>query len=330
MKPKQIIILDIYENGAYDVQQELKIVYGDKLNLEIEICSITHRKALEKVFKKYRPQIVINAAAHKHVPLMEKNCIEAIYNNIFGTENLVDLCEKYEAERFMMVSTDKAVNPTNVMGATKRFCEMIVQSASTHGKVKYSATRFGNVLGSAGSVIPLFKRQIANGGPVTVTDKRIIRYFMTIPEASQLVLQSGAMAKNGELFVLDMGQPVKILDLAENLIQLSGVQGIKIVETGLRPGEKLYEELLVKTEELDKTPNKMIFIERDTALSKEEISERMEILRKVCDMGDDLMAKEALRKVVPTYKTPEEMNQKVTLMQNKKETKAKEIKIAMS
>ena len=311
MKPKQIIILDIYENGAYDVQQELKIVYGDKLNLEIEICSITHRKALEKVFKKYRPQIVINAAAHKHVPLMEKNCIEAIYNNIFGTENLVDLCEKYEAERFMMVSTDKAVNPTNVMGATKRFCEMIVQSASTHGKVKYSATRFGNVLGSAGSVIPLFKRQIANGGPVTVTDKRIIRYFMTIPEASQLVLQSGAMAKNGELFVLDMGQPVKILDLAENLIQLSGVQGIKIVETGLRPGEKLYEELLVKTEELDKTPNKMIFIERDTALSKEEISERMEILRKACDMGDDLMAKEALRKVVPTYKTPEEMNQKM-------------------
>ena len=311
MKPKQIIILDIYENGAYDVQQELKIVYGDKLNLEIEICSITHRKALEKVFKKYRPQIVINAAAHKHVPLMEKNCIEAIYNNIFGTENLVNLCEKYEAERFMMVSTDKAVNPTNVMGATKRFCEMIVQSASTHGKVKYSATRFGNVLGSAGSVIPLFKRQIANGGPVTVTDKRIIRYFMTIPEASQLVLQSGAMAKNGELFVLDMGQPVKILDLAENLIQLSGVQGIKIVETGLRPGEKLYEELLVKTEELDKTPNKMIFIERDTALSKEEISERMEILRKACDMGDDLMAKEALRKVVPTYKTPEEMNQKM-------------------
>lgn len=181
-----------------------------------------------------------------------------------------------------------------------------------------------------GSVIPLFKRQIANGGPVTVTDKRIIRYFMTIPEASQLVLQSGAMAKNGELFVLDMGQPVKILDLAENLIQLSGVQGIKIVETGLRPGEKLYEELLVKTEELDKTPNKMIFIERDTALSKEEISERMEILRKACDMGDDLMAKEALRKAVPTYKTPEEMNQKVTLMQNKKETKAKEIKIAMS
>ena len=309
-EPKQLILFDIYENNAYAIEQELRRNHSE-LNLVTLIGSVRDSRRLNQVFKKYKPDIVYHAAAHKHVPLMEKNCIEAIYNNIFGTENLVDLCEKYEAERFMMVSTDKAVNPTNVMGATKRFCEMIVQSASTHGKVKYSATRFGNVLGSAGSVIPLFKRQIANGGPVTVTDKRIIRYFMTIPEASQLVLQSGAMAKNGELFVLDMGQPVKILDLAENLIQLSGVQGIKIVETGLRPGEKLYEELLVKTEELDKTPNKMIFIERDTALSKEEISERMEILRKACDIGDDLMAKEALRKVVPTYKTPEEMNQKM-------------------
>ena len=239
MSPKKIVILDIYENGAYDVQQELKIAYGSALNLQIEICSITHKKALEKVFEKHHPQIIINAAAHKHVPLMENNCVEAIYNNVFGTRNLVELCEKYEAERFMMVSTDKAVNPTNVMGATKRMCEMIVQSASTHGKVKYSATRFGNVLGSAGSVIPLFRRQIANGGPVTVTDKRIIRYFMTIPEASQLVLQSGAMAKNGELFVLDMGKPVKIYDLAENMIRLSGVHGVQIIETGLRPGEKL-------------------------------------------------------------------------------------------
>lgn len=238
MNPKKIIILDIYENGAYDVQQELKIAYGNSLDLQIEICSITHKKALKRVFDKYHPQIIINAAAHKHVPLMEHNCIEAIYNNVFGTKNLVDLCEEYHAERFMMVSTDKAVNPTNVMGATKRMCEMIVQSASTHGTVKYSATRFGNVLGSAGSVIPLFKRQIAKGGPVTITDKRIIRYFMTIPEASQLVLQSGAIAHNGELFVLDMGQPVKILDLAENMIRLSGVQGISIQEIGLRPGEK--------------------------------------------------------------------------------------------
>lgn len=311
MNPRKIIILDIYENGAYDVQQELKIAYGDCLDLQIEICSITNRKALEKVFEKYHPQIIINAAAHKHVPLMEHNCVEAIYNNVFGTQNLVELCEKFGTERFMMVSTDKAVNPTNVMGATKRMCEMIVQSASTHGKVKYSATRFGNVLGSAGSVIPLFKRQIANGGPVTVTDKRIIRYFMTIPEASQLVLQSGAIANNGELFVLDMGQPVKIMDLAENMIRLSGVQGIEIVETGLRPGEKLYEELLVKTEELDKTDNSMIFIERDSALSKEEIYKKIDVLRDACNTGDDMIAKEALRSVVPTFQKPEDVNKEI-------------------
>lgn len=308
MAPKQLVILDIYENGAYDVQQELKIAYGDNLNLQVEIASITNRKAMERVFEIYHPQIVINAAAHKHVPLMEHNCIEAIENNIFGTKVVVELCEEYGAERFMMVSTDKAVNPTNVMGATKRMCEMIAQSASTHGKVKYSITRFGNVLGSAGSVIPLFKRQIANGGPVTITDKRIIRYFMTIPEASQLVLQSGAIANNGELFVLDMGKPVKIMDLAENMIRLSGVHGVEIVETGLRPGEKLYEELLVKTEELDKTSNSMIFIERDKALSAEEIDARLEILKKACESGDDLEAKEALRSAVPTFKRPEEVN----------------------
>lgn len=311
MEPKKIIILDIYENGAYNVQQELKIAYGNSLDLQIEICSITNRKALRTVFERHHPQIIINAAAHKHVPLMEHNCVEAIYNNVFGTQNLVELCEEYEAERFMMVSTDKAVNPTNVMGATKRMCEMIVQSASTHGKVKYSATRFGNVLGSAGSVIPLFKRQIANGGPVTLTDKRIIRYFMTIPEASQLVLQSGAIANNGELFVLDMGQPVKILDLAENMIRLSGVQGVKIIETGLRPGEKLYEELLVNTEELDKTDNSLIFIERDKALSKEEIYKKIQTLRDACNTGNDLTAKEALRSVVPTFRRPEEVNKNI-------------------
>lgn len=312
MAPKQLIILDIYENGAYDVQQELKIAYGDNLNLQVEIASITNRKAMERVFETYHPQIVINAAAHKHVPLMEHNCIEAIENNIFGTKVVVELCEEYGAERFMMVSTDKAVNPTNVMGATKRMCEMIPQSASTHGKVKYSITRFGNVLGSAGSVIPLFKRQIANGGPVTITDKRIIRYFMTIPEASQLVLQSGAIANNGELFVLDMGKPVKIMDLAENMIRLSGVHGVEIVETGLRPGEKLYEELLVKTEELDKTSNSMIFIERDKALSAEEIDTRLDALKKACETGDDLKAKEALRSAVPTFKRPEEVNAGLT------------------
>lgn len=331
MKPKQLVILDIYENGAYDVQQELKIAYKGKLDLQVEIASITNRKAMARVFEQYHPQIVINAAAHKHVPLMEHNCIEAIENNVFGTKNMVDLCEEYRAERFMMVSTDKAVNPTNVMGATKRMCEMIVQSASTHGNVKYSATRFGNVLGSAGSVIPLFKRQIANGGPVTITDKRIIRYFMTIPEASQLVLQSGAMAKNGELFVLDMGKPVKIMDLAENMIRLSGVQGIEIVETGLRPGEKLYEELLVKTEELDKTDNSMIFIERDTALSAEEIDERLAILKEACVADDDLLAKEALRKAVPTFRRPEEVNRTAFVKSEKEdeEKQKKGLKVAL-
>ena len=323
---RQLAKMSPKKNGAYDVQQELKIAYGGALNLQIEICSITHKKALEKVFEKHHPQIIINAAAHKHVPLMEHNCVEAIYNNVFGTRNLVELCEKYEAERFMMVSTDKAVNPTNVMGATKRMCEMIVQSASTHGKVKYSATRFGNVLGSAGSVIPLFRRQIANGGPVTVTDKRIIRYFMTIPEASQLVLQSGAMAKNGELFVLDMGKPVKIYDLAENMIRLSGVHGVQIIETGLRPGEKLYEELLVKTEELDKTENSMIFIERDTALSEEEISKRLALLQDACDTSDDDMAREALRKAVPTFRKPEEVNRKADLKEKAEEKDSYKLK----
>lgn len=311
MNPKQIIILDIYENGAYDVQQELKIAYGTNINLQIGICSITHKRALEKVFKQYHPQIIINAAAHKHVPLMEHNCVEAIYNNVFGTKNLIELCEKYNAQRFMMVSTDKAVNPTNVMGATKRMCEMMVQSASTYGNVKYSATRFGNVLGSAGSVIPLFKRQIAKGGPITLTDKRIIRYFMTIPEASQLVLQSGAMANNGELFVLDMGQPVKILDLAQNMIKLSGAHDIEIVETGLRPGEKLYEEILINSDTLTKTDNNLIFIEKDKPLQKKEIEEKLQVLQNAIENEDDNAAREALRSVVPTFRRPEEINNKV-------------------
>ncbi len=308
MEPRQIIILDIYENGAYDVQQELKIAYGEKLKVNVEIVSINNKRGMTRVFQTHRPQIIINAAAHKHVPLMETNCIEAVENNVFGTKVLVDLCEEFVAERFMMVSTDKAVNPTNVMGATKRMCEMIVQSASTYGNVKYSATRFGNVLGSAGSVIPLFKRQISNGGPITITDNRIIRYFMTIPEAAQLVLQSGAMANNGELFVLDMGQPVKILDLAQNMIRLSGVSGIEIVETGLRPGEKLYEELLVKTEELDKTENSLIFIERDTPCSMNEIDEKIKMLKDACLSEDDELVRITLKKAVPTYKTPEEVN----------------------
>lgn len=311
MQPNKLIVLDIYENGAYDVQQELRIKYGNNINLQVEICSITDMKALNRVFDQYRPQIVINAAAHKHVPLMEHNCIEAIENNVFGCKNVLDCCEKYNAERFMMVSTDKAVNPTNVMGATKRMCEMLAQSVSSKNTVKCSATRFGNVLGSAGSVIPLFRKQIAQGGPVTITDKRIIRYFMTIPEASQLVLASGAMAKNGDLFVLDMGEPVKIMDLAENMIRLMGAQNIEIVETGLRPGEKLYEELLIKTENLDKTDNSLIFIEHDNPLTQEEIEEKLAILKAACEIGNDNHAREALRSVVPTYKNPEDVNEAV-------------------
>ena len=311
MQPRQIIILDVYENGAYDVQQELRITYGAALDIRIEITSICNRTAMMRVFEAYRPQIVINAAAHKHVPLMEHNCIEAVENNVFGTVTLIELCEQYGVERFMMVSTDKAVNPTNVMGATKRMCEMIVGCASANGKVKYSSTRFGNVLGSAGSVIPLFKKQIASGGPITLTDKRIIRYFMTIPEASQLVLASGALAENGELFVLDMGQPVKIYDLAQNMIKLMGAKDINIVEIGLRPGEKLYEELLINTEELEKTENELIFIERDTPYAREEITEKLCTLRAACDSGSDAAVKAALHEVIPTFRTSEEVNSRV-------------------
>ena len=311
MNPKQIILLDIYENGVYDVQQELKNKYGSELDLQVEIVSITNRSGLERVFKTYRPQIIINAAAHKHVPLMEHNCIEAVENNVFGTLNLIGMAERYGAERFMMISTDKPVNPTNVMGATKRMCEMMVQSASAQGHVSYSATRFGNVLGSAGSVIPLFKRQIANGGPVTITDKRITRYFMTIQEATQLVLESGALAKNGELFALEMGQPVKILDLAENMIRLSGMPNIQIVETGLRPGEKLYEEVLIKTEQLDKTENDLIFIERDKPYAPNVIEEKLAMLRDACETNDDEEVRRVLKVVVPSYKCPEDRNLQV-------------------
>ena len=308
--PKLLIIFDIYENTTYDIQQELIKKYPS-LKLETLIGSVRNTNRIESVIERYRPDIIYHAAAHKHVPLMEDSPNEAIKNNVFGTLNVVKAADKYNTKRFILISTDKAVNPTNVMGATKRMCEMIVQSASINGKVKYSATRFGNVLGSAGSVIPLFKRQIQNGGPITLTDKRIIRYFMTIPEASQLVLESGVIAHNGELLVLDMGKPIKILDLAENMIHLSGANNIKIVETGLRPGEKLYEELLVKTEELDKTENDLIFREKDKPLPTEAIREKLRMLKDVCENGDDEQAREMLRKVVPTFKRPEEVNQEV-------------------
>lgn len=312
MQPKRLVILDVYENGAYDIQQELRFRYGGEICVSVEIVSVCDHDGTEKVFKEYRPDIVLHAAAHKHVPLMEHNCCEAVKNNVFGTLNVVELSEKYGVQRFIMISTDKAVNPTNVMGATKRVCEMIVQSHSrSGGSTAFSATRFGNVLGSAASVVPLFKKQIMNGGPVTITDKRIIRYFMTIPEASQLVLQSGSMAKNGELFVLDMGKSIRILELAETMIRLCGFEpyrDIDIIETGLRPGEKLYEELLIRTEELDKTENSMIFIERDTPLGAAELEHKLNILRTALESADDNAVKAALMKVVPTYHMPETVN----------------------
>ena len=272
------------------------------------------RARLEALFAAYRPDVVFHAAAHKHVPLMEHSNAEAIKNNVLGTYNTADMAEKYGAKKFILISTDKAVNPTNVMGASKRMCEMVIQ-CRTDSETTFCAVRFGNVLGSNGSVIPLFNKQIASGGPVTITDKRIIRYFMTIPEASGLVLTAGAMAKCGELFVLDMGKPVKIYDLAENMIKLSGLRphtDIEIIETGLRPGEKLYEELLIKTEELEKTDNDLIFIERDKPLSRECVEDKLEVLRTAVKENEGVIASgaitAAMKSVVPTFYSPEELN----------------------
>ena len=261
-QPQQLIIVDIYENNAYDIQQELIRKYP-KLDLVVLIASVRNKERIDSIFEKYRPNIVYHAAAHKHVPLMEVSPNEAIKNNVFGTYRTVQAADKYGTEKFVLISTDKAVNPTNVMGASKRMCEMVIQMMNRQSKTNFVAVRFGNVLGSNGSVIPLFKKQIAEGGPVTVTDPNIIRYFMTIPEAVSLVLQAGAYAHGGEIFVLDMGEPVKIVDLATNLIKLSGYkpgEDIEIKFTGLRPGEKMYEELLMSEEGLKKTANKMIYI----------------------------------------------------------------------
>ena len=312
--PKTLIILDIYENNAYDIQQELLRKYKGELDLRVEIGSVRDVARLDAVFAYYRPQVVFHAAAHKHVPLMEHSNAEPIKNNVLGTYNTANMAEKYGVEKFILISTDKAVNPTNVMGASKRLCEMVIQCRKDSATA-FAAVRFGNVLGSNGSVIPLFRKQIASGGPVTVTDKRIIRYFMTIPEASGLVMQAGAMAKCGELFVLDMGKPVKIIDLAENMVKLSGLipyVDIDIIETGLRPGEKLYEELLIKTEDLQKTDNDLIFIERDTPFTREEIEEKLAILVSAVERNADKIAApeitQAMKSVVSTFYSPEEIN----------------------
>lgn len=301
-KPKQLIIFDIYENNAYDIQQELKINYPDA-NVVTLIGSIRNVSRLESVFAQYKPDIVYHAAAHKHVPLMEVSPDEAVKNNVVGTWNVARMADKYGVKKFVMISTDKAVNPTNVMGATKRICEMIVQTYNEISKTDFVAVRFGNVLGSNGSVIPLFKRQIEAGGPVTVTDPNIIRYFMTIPEAVSLVLQAGAYAKGGEIFILDMGEPVKIDDLAKNLIRLSGYTlgvDMEIKYTGLRPGEKLYEELLMKEEGLQETDNKLIHIGKPIEFDKENFFDNLEKLKEEA-YSETGNIREYLKKVVDTY-----------------------------
>lgn len=309
--PKQLIVLDIYENNAYDIQQELKRRYGDKLNLRVEIASIRDKERIYDIFRDLRPDIVFHAAAHKHVPLMEDCPAEAIKNNVFGTYHVVRAAEKFGVKKFVMISTDKAVNPTNVMGATKRFCEMVLQSRYD-SPTEYCAVRFGNVLGSNGSVVPVFKRQIEAGGPVTITDRRIIRYFMTIPEAAQLVLEAGAMARQSQIFVLDMGEPVKILDLAEQLIRLSGLEpyrDIEIREIGLRPGEKLYEELLMKSETLLETENNKIFVEQQQEIDPSVIMANLVYLdQAVTKPASNEELVDILRDMIPTYHAPEEVN----------------------
>ena len=311
--PKKLIIIDIYENNAYDIQQELRRTYGDALDLRVEIASVRDKERIYDIFDKLRPDVVFHAAAHKHVPLMESCPAEAIKNNVFGTYHVVRAAEKYGVKKFVMISTDKAVNPTNIMGATKRFCEMILQSRADSA-TEFCAVRFGNVLGSNGSVVPLFKKQIEEGGPVTITDKRIIRYFMTIPEAAQLVLEAGAMARQSQIFVLDMGEPVKILDLAENLIRLSGLEpyrDIEIREIGLRPGEKLYEELLMKSETLTKTENSKIFIEQQQYIDPEEIMRNLQFLdRAVTEEHSNEELIGIMRGMIPTYHAPEEVNRR--------------------
>ena len=334
--PKHLIVLDIYENNAYAIQQELVRAYGNDIPLSVEIASVRDINRLDAIFKAYRPEVIFHAAAHKHVPLMEHSACEAIKNNVMGTYNTANMAEKYGAEKFILISTDKAVNPTNIMGASKRMCEMVVQ-CRTDSKTSFAAVRFGNVLGSNGSVIPLFRDQIEKGGPVTITDKRIIRYFMTIPEASRLVMQAGSMAESGELFVLNMGKPVRILDLAENMIKLSGLTpyvDIDIVEIGLRPGEKLYEELLMKSETLSATENNLIFIEHDKPYTREEVEEKLALLNHAVESSISTLSgkaiKRAMKRAVPTYKDPDEVNKDFDDSEEKKLSEDEEPQVAVT
>ena len=305
-RPKRLIIFDIYENNAYDIQMELRRTHPE-LDLVVLIGSVRDRERVMQVFDRYRPDLVCHAAAHKHVPLMETSPFEAIKNNVFGTYNVAQAADRFGTQRFILISTDKAVNPTNVMGASKRLCEMIVQMINDRSTTEYVAVRFGNVLGSAGSVIPLFRKQIRSGGPVTVTDKRVIRYFMTIPEAVQLIFQAGAYARGGEIFVLDMGEPVCIDDLARNMIRLSGFEpdvDIPIEYTGLRPGEKLYEELLLSGEGMQKTKNDLIYIGHEIAFDPAAFEEDLMLLRAIPET-DEPALRAKLRELVPTFHAPD-------------------------
>ena len=305
-RPKRLIIFDIYENNAYDIQMELRRTHPE-LDLVVLIGSVRDRERVMQVFDRYRPDLVCHAAAHKHVPLMETSPFEAIKNNVFGTYNVAQAADRFGTQRFILISTDKAVNPTNVMGASKRLCEMIVQMINDRSATEYVAVRFGNVLGSAGSVIPLFRKQIRSGGPVTVTDKRVIRYFMTIPEAVQLIFQAGAYARGGEIFVLDMGEPVRIDDLARNMIRLSGFEpdvDIPVVYTGLRPGEKLYEELLLSGEGMQKTKNDLIYIGHEIAFDPAAFEENLMLLRAIPET-DEPALRAKLRELVPTFHAPD-------------------------
>ena len=309
-KPKELIIFDIYENNAYEIEQELKRVYP-YLNLKTIIGSVRDYDRLENVFKKYKPEYVFHAAAHKHVPLMENSPNEAIKNNCLGTLNTVKISDKYKVKKFVLISTDKAVRPTNIMGATKRICEMIIQAYDKKSKTDYVAVRFGNVLGSNGSVIPLFLKQIENGGPVTVTHKNITRYFMTIPEAVSLILQAFCYAEGGEIFVLDMGEPVKIYDLAKKLIRYKGYEpnvDISIKITGLRPGEKLYEELLMEEEGLKATPNKLIHIGKPIEMNDKEFFKKLDKLISASYKNNNDI-KEKVTTIVDTYTIDKGSNQ---------------------
>ena len=333
--PKELVIVDIYENNLYDIEQELRMNYPDA-KIDAIVASVRDKKRLNEIFEEFKPYLVFHAAAHKHVPLMETSPLEAIKNNVFGTYNVVNCADEYNVKRFILISTDKAVNPTNIMGATKRLCEMIVQAKNKVSKTEYAAVRFGNVLGSNGSVVPLFKKQIASGGPITVTHKDITRFFMTIPEAVSLVLQAMSYAKGGEIFVLDMGEPVKIYDMAEKLVKLSGLEpnvDIEIKVTGLRPGEKLYEEILMAEEGLEATKHDKIHIAEPMNINMDMIEDKLEKLNELLETSDNEdkdKIKKVIKQIVPTFRDGKQLNEekmKEYVMKNEENIKDNSVEV---